>query len=95
MSDEAARRPISPPHRPRGIGCPVLTTGRLRLREWRDVDVLPFAAMNADPVVMEYFPETYSYERTGRFVDLIRQRWSELGYSLWAVERLDRGHFGV
>jgi len=42
---------------------------------------------------MQFFPETYGYERTSRFVALIRQRWSELGYSLWAVERLDRGHF--
>ena len=75
------------------MACPVLLTERLRLREWRDGDVEPFAAMNADPVVMQYFPAPYGYERTSRFVELIRKRWSELGYSLWAVERLDRGRF--
>src|SRR5437764_12776348 len=93
MSEEPARKPILPPRRPAIMACPVLLTERLRLREWRDVDVDPFAAMNADPLVMQYFPALYSYERTSRFVELIRKRWSELGYSLWAVERLDRCHF--
>ena len=49
--------------------------------------------MNADPVVMEYFPETYTEERTRKFVDRIRERWAELGYGLWAVERKDTGGF--
>lgn len=68
-------------------------TERLILREWRDADVAPFIKMNADPVVMEFFPQTLSEERTRRFVDLIRTRWRELGYSLWAVERKDMGTF--
>jgi RimJ/RimL family protein N-acetyltransferase len=42
---------------------------------------------------MEFFPEPYTEERTQRFVELIRRRWSELGYSLWAVERLDNERF--
>jgi RimJ/RimL family protein N-acetyltransferase len=75
------------------MACPVIVTERLCLREWRDTDVEAFTRMNADPVVMEFFPETYSAERTRRFVDLIRTRWSELGYSLWAVERRDTGDF--
>ena len=33
-----------------------LATERLRLRHWRDADREPFAALNADPVVMEYYP---------------------------------------
>ena len=32
-------------------------TERLRLRQWRDSDLEPFAALNADPKVMEFFPE--------------------------------------
>jgi RimJ/RimL family protein N-acetyltransferase len=65
----------------------------LRLRAWRDDDLEPFIAMNADPKVMRFFPETYPRERTQRFVELIDRRWRELGYSLWAVERLDSGRF--
>jgi RimJ/RimL family protein N-acetyltransferase len=52
-----------------------------------------FAALNADPVVMEYFPEPYTEERTIQFVERIRERWRELGYGLWAVERKDTERF--
>ena len=33
-----------------------LTTPRLRLRQWRAADLEHFAALNADPVVMEFMP---------------------------------------
>jgi len=33
-----------------------LLTRRLVLRQWRDEDRTPFAALNADPLVMEHFP---------------------------------------
>ena len=65
----------------------MIATERLFLREWRDSDVEAFIVMNADPLVMEFFPETYSEERTRRFVDRIRECWAERGYGLWAVER--------
>jgi RimJ/RimL family protein N-acetyltransferase len=72
---------------------PVIVTERLFLREWRDTDIEAFIAMNADPVVMEYFPETYPEERTRRFVARIRECWAERGYGLWAVERQGTGRF--
>jgi RimJ/RimL family protein N-acetyltransferase len=75
------------------VACPLIVTDRLLLRDWRDADLDPFVAMNADPVVMEFFSETYTEERTRRFVALIRERWTELGYSLWAIERKDTGRF--
>ena len=34
---------------------PELPTERLLLRRWRDSDLDPFAALNADPIVMEHF----------------------------------------
>jgi RimJ/RimL family protein N-acetyltransferase len=71
----------------------VVRTSRLLLRAWRASDREPFAAMNADPRVMEHFPEIYSRERSDAFVDRIAARWEELGYGLWAVERLDLGRF--
>ena len=75
------------------MACPVLETERLILREWRDPDVDAFIVMNADPLVMEFFPETYSEERPRRFVDRIRECWAERGYGLWAVERKDIAGF--
>jgi RimJ/RimL family protein N-acetyltransferase len=75
------------------VAFPAIVTQRLLLREWRDADVDEFAAINADPAVMEYFPETYTEERTRRFVARIRERWAELGYGLWAVELKDTGRF--
>lgn len=72
---------------------PTVRTGRVLLRGWTDADRAPFAAMNADARVMEHFPETYSRERSDAFVDRIEQRWRDLGYSLWAVERLDSEEF--
>ena len=43
---------------------PELQTERLLLRRWRPADLEPFAAINADPEVMEYFPATYSRAET-------------------------------
>src|SRR6478672_3262822 len=56
------------------------------MRRWRDEDVAPFAAMNADPVVMEHFVSTLSPEETAGFVERIEASFDQRGYGLWAVE---------
>lgn len=56
------------------------------MRAWRDADRAPFAAMNADPVVMEHFPSTLTRAQSDAMVDLIQQRWADGRPSLWAVE---------
>lgn len=43
---------------------PQLQTERLRLRRWREADLLPLAAINADPHVMEHFPRTLTTDQT-------------------------------
>lgn len=63
-----------------------LTTGRLRLRAWRRSDREPFAALNADPVVMEHFPGTLTRRESDTFVDRIEAAFAEQGWGLWAVE---------
>lgn len=65
---------------------PQLRTERLVLRPWRSSDREPFAALNADPAVMEHFPSTLTREQSDALVDRIVQRWSEGRPSLWAVE---------
>jgi RimJ/RimL family protein N-acetyltransferase len=63
-----------------------LRTERLLLRQWRDEDREPFAALNADPVVMEYFPSTKSRQESDAFVDFNIATIDERGWGLWAVE---------
>lgn len=65
---------------------PELRTERLVLRAWREEDRVPFAAMNADPVVMEHFPSTMYRTESDAFVDRILLRWAQGRPSLWAVE---------
>ena len=63
-----------------------LRTERLCLRRWRPADCAPFAAMNADPRVMEYFPALLSREASDERVDRIEAHFEEHGFGLWAVE---------
>ena len=63
-----------------------LVTPRLRLREWRDSDLAPFAAMNADPQVMRYFPETLDRAASDALVERIRVQFDNHGFGPWAVE---------
>jgi RimJ/RimL family protein N-acetyltransferase len=71
----------------------VITTDRLILRAWRDADREPFAAMNADPEVMRYFPSTLTREESDRQVDRIVERTASRGFGFWAVEIPDVTEF--
>ncbi len=71
----------------------VLRTERLILRPWRIEDRAPFAAMNADPVAMEYFPQTYDRRESDAMVDRIEEHLSAHGFGLWAVEVPDLAPF--
>jgi RimJ/RimL family protein N-acetyltransferase len=61
-------------------------TPRLQLRQWRDSDREPLAAMNADPEVMRYFPSTQSRENSDRSMDVWQSELEQRGWSSWAVE---------
>ncbi len=72
---------------------PVLRTERLVLREWRDADRDPFAALNDDPQVMEFLNSRLDRAESDGFVDRIVGRWQQNGFGLWAVE-VDGGFAG-
>ena len=56
------------------------------MRAWCDDDLAPFAALNADPVVMEYFPATLSRAESDAAAARIRAELAERGFGLWALE---------
>ena len=68
---------------------PRLRTERLLLREWHDADRAPYAALNADPAVMEHFPSTLTAQQSDEMVDRIIAKWASDGCGLWAVEVTD------
>jgi RimJ/RimL family protein N-acetyltransferase len=68
-------------------------TDRLLMRRWRASDREPFAALNADPETMRYFPSTLDRAASDAFVDRIETRFNELGYGLWALEVVATGDF--
>jgi len=70
-----------------------IRTERLLMRRWRESDRGPFAAMNADPEVMRYFPETLDRAASDAFVDRIEALIQRQGFGLWALELADTGRF--
>jgi ribosomal-protein-alanine N-acetyltransferase len=64
----------------------MIRTARLLLRDWRDADREPFAAINADPRVMEFLPPL---DRAGSDAAVERQRalTARGEPCFWAAER--------
>ena len=65
---------------------PTLVAPRLRLRPWRDDDLPAFAAMNADPRVLAYFPRALERAESDAVAARIREHFARHGFGLWAVE---------
>jgi RimJ/RimL family protein N-acetyltransferase len=60
--------------------------GRVLLRRWREADRAPFAAINADPRVMAFFPQRLDRRESDALVDRIERHFAEHGFGLWALE---------
>lgn len=63
-----------------------ISTERLSLRLWKESDLKPFAALNADPKVMEFFPKTLTQKESDALAAKIQQEFAVKGYGLFAVE---------
>lgn len=65
-------------------------TERLILRPWEDRDIDSFAALNADPLVMRYFPSTFTRAETIAYVERMRS-YSDTGFGFLAAEEKASG----
>lgn len=65
---------------------PTLATARLILRSWREADLAPFAAMNADPRVMEFMGGLLDRAGSDALVARALAHFDTQGFGLWAVE---------
>jgi RimJ/RimL family protein N-acetyltransferase len=63
-----------------------LESDRLILRQWCDEDYRPFAQINADPRVMEFFPQVLSRVESDDLTNRCRELIAQRGWGFWAVE---------
>ncbi|MCE5295221.1 MAG: GNAT family N-acetyltransferase [Chlamydiales bacterium] len=70
-----------------------ITTERLLLRQWRQSDLEPFAKLNADPRVREFFPSVQTREQSDNSAKILLENIAKYGYGLWAVSLKDTDEF--
>jgi len=58
----------------------------LILRQWKDSDLCPYIAMNADPDVMRHFPALLTPAESTASYDRLRREIDQRGWGFWAVE---------
>lgn len=70
-----------------------IATARLKLREWTAADAEPFAALNGDPRVMEFFPAALTRAQSDAQMEAIQAFIADHGYGLYAAEEKASGRF--
>ncbi|MFJ2193040.1 GNAT family N-acetyltransferase [Kitasatospora sp. NPDC087861] len=70
-----------------------LRTDRLLIRPWRDTDLAPWAAMNADPEVREHLGDVLTREQSDASVARFQAESAARGYGWLAVEVRATGEF--
>lgn len=68
-------------------------TPRLRLRQWRTSDRLPFYQLNADPETMAFFPNPLSQSESNALALRCETLIDENGWGFWAVEIPEQAPF--
>ena len=63
-----------------------LETERLRLRQWTQADKLPFARLNRNKRVMEFFPYALSRLESDTLAEKIMGTFAQRGWGWWAVD---------
>lgn len=66
-----------------------LTTERLILRPTSEADGDAFAALNADPIVMRHYPQTYDRASSDASLGRMRAHFERRGFGMWTAETRD------
>lgn len=66
-------------------------SSRLKFRAWKEEDFPFFAAMNANPRVMRFFPAVMTEEESRTMWNRLRAELDEKGYGVYAVELKSSG----
>jgi len=61
----------------------IISTDCLILRPWQEEDLEPFACLNADPRVREYFPNILSREESDWSVKVMSEHIDWNGWGFW------------
>jgi RimJ/RimL family protein N-acetyltransferase len=70
-----------------------LETSRLILRPWKESDLKPFYALNANTEVMRYFPHCLTREQSNALAHKFQRMIETQGWGFWAVELKQGGNF--
>jgi RimJ/RimL family protein N-acetyltransferase len=72
----------------------MIESERLRLRRWKKSDREPFARLNGDARVMEFFPSCLSRAESDRLIDeRLEPHFDTYGFGPYAAELRDDGRF--
>src|SRR5580692_3641640 len=75
------------------LGTPLIITERLILRHWKEEDFLPYAEMNADPRVREFFPSLLTREQSDAEVRRFQATCDRDGFCIFAAELIATRQF--
>lgn len=72
----------------------MIKTERLILHSWKEEDLAPFAALNADPRVREFFyPTILSRQESDHLVKLFQEHIQKFNFGLFAASLVQTGEF--
>lgn len=68
-------------------------TNRLGFRSWDEADLEPFALLNQDEAVMEFFPSLQDRSTSKAFIERMNRHFHEHNFCFFAVDKLDNEEF--
>lgn len=70
-----------------------LETERVILRDWQEQDLEDFARINADPLIMEFYPDHLDEKASAHLMQNFQKHIDQEGYGFFALESKEDGRF--